>query len=83
MSYRIKFLEIIESIIYLNLATVDKLGNPHNAPVYTAYDESYNFYWKSWTENQHSKNIEENGKCFVTLYDSTTPAGTGIGVYMF
>jgi len=76
MSYRIKFLEIIEHIPYLNIATVDEKGTPHNSPVYTAYDENYNFYWKSWTENIHSKNIDADGKCFVTIYDSTIPPGT-------
>lgn len=47
--------EIVEKIIYATIATASKDGQPWNSPVYCAYDEDYNFYWSSWTENQHSK----------------------------
>ncbi len=46
---------------------------PWNSPVYSAFDKDYNFYWASWKENQHSKNIKENEKVFVVIYDSTVP----------
>ncbi len=45
-------------------------------------NKNYNFYWASWKENQHSKNIQENENVFVVIYDSTVPEGTGFGVYM-
>lgn len=51
-------------------------------PVYSAYDGNYNFYWASYVENQHSKNIRENENVFIVIYDSTVPEGTGFGVYM-
>lgn len=74
--------EIIEKIIYLTVATVSADGQPWNSPVYCAYDADYTFYWASWRENQHSKNIANNEKVFLVIYDSTAPEGTGEGVYI-
>ena len=74
--------EIISKIIYITIATVSKDGDPWNSPVYSAYDEQYNFYWASWKDNVHSKNIHATGKAFLVIYDSTVPEGTGEGVYV-
>ncbi|MES2409282.1 MAG: pyridoxamine 5'-phosphate oxidase family protein [Patescibacteria group bacterium] len=74
--------EIIEDVIYITLATVSKEGNPWNSPVYTAYDNEYNFYWISSPDSQHSKNIEFNHKVFAVIYSSNAKEGTGEGVYM-
>lgn len=74
--------EIINKILYLTIATVDKEGQPWNTPVYTAFDEDYNFYWASDQNGQHSKNIAQNSKVFLVIYDSTAPEGTGEGVYI-
>lgn len=73
---------IIEKVIYINIATVTPDGRPWNTPVVAAYDEDYNFYWASWAENEHSKNIRNNPNVFLTIYDSTVPEGTGEGVYI-
>lgn len=74
--------EIIEKILYLTIATVSEGGQPWNSPVYSAFDEGYNFYWVSWKENQHSRNIETNDKIFLVIYDSTAKEGEGWGVYI-
>ncbi len=74
--------KVINDILYITVATSDKNNQPWNSPVYSAFDKDYNFYWASWKENQHSKNIKENEKTFVVIYDSTVPEGTGFGVYM-
>ena len=73
--------KVIKKIQYLNIASITKDGKPWNTPVYCAYDTELNFYWISWKENQHSKNIKNNSSVFVTIYDSSVPAGTGFGVY--
>lgn len=73
--------EIIEKIEYLNSATITPEGFPWNSPMYCSYDGELNFYWLSWKENQHSKNIKNNPNTFVTIYDSTVPTSTGVGVY--
>lgn len=74
--------EIIEQIIYLNIATVDQNGQPWNTAVFSAYDGDYNFYWGSDKDSQHSLNIAANNKVFITIYDSTIPAGEGEAVYI-
>jgi len=78
----LKAKKVINDILYLTIATCDKNNQPWNSPVYSAFDKDYNFFWASWKENQHSKNIEENETVFVVIYDSTVPEGTGFGVYM-
>jgi len=79
---REKAKRIIEKILYITIATSTKDGKPWNSPVYSAFDQKYNFYWASWRENQHSKNIKENNNIFLAIYDSTVPEGTGEGVYI-
>ncbi len=74
--------EIIEKIEYLNIASITPDGLPWNSPVYCSYDKKLNFYWMSWRKNQHSENIRSNPNIFVTIYDSTVPASTGLGIYI-
>ena len=77
-----KAAEVINNIEYLNISSVTPDGLPWGTPVYTAYDKDMNFYWISWKDNQHSINLRNNPKAFVTIYDSTVNSGTGFGVYM-
>ena len=73
---------IIKQIKYATIATISLDGQPWNSPVYTAFDNHLNFYWFSDKDSQHSKNIRDTGKCFIVIYDSTAPEGTGEGVYI-
>jgi hypothetical protein len=73
---------VIDMIMYQNLATVDEDGEAWIAPVYSAFDDKYNFYWKSSLTCQHSKNIRFKSNTFTSIYDSTVEEGTGFGVYM-
>ena len=36
--------KIIKKILHLTIATCSKDGAPWNSPVYSAFDEDYNFY---------------------------------------
>ncbi len=74
--------EIISNILYVTIATASKTGEPWNTPVYSSFDENYNFFWASWVGAQHSKNIRENPAVFLVIYDSTVPEGKGEGVYI-
>ena len=76
-----KAADIIQEIIYINIASVTPDGLPWNTPVYSAYSDRLDFFWHSWKENQHSINVAHNPNVFVTIYDSTAPEGTGWGVY--
>lgn len=72
----------INEILYLTIATVDENASPWNAPVYSAFDKQYHFYWMSSLTSQHSKNIHLNKKIFGVIYNSAVPEGTGFGVYL-
>lgn len=74
--------EIIQKITYATIATSSNVGQPWNSPVYYNHDENLNIYWVSDKEGQHSKNVAENGKVFIVIYDSTVPEGEGEGVYI-
>src|SRR5579862_7964613 len=74
--------EIIKQIIYISLATVNKESQPWSTPVYAAYDNNYNFYWKSGEHAEHSKNIKANSKVFISICDTTVTFGKGQGVFI-
>lgn len=74
--------EILKKIKYITIATSTLDGLPWNSPVYSAFDEEYNFYWASDQNGQHSKNINNNPDVFLVIYDSNVPEGTGEGVYV-
>jgi uncharacterized protein YhbP (UPF0306 family) len=74
--------EIISRIQYVTVATVTEDGTPWNSPVFTSYDEDYNFYWGTHKDSQKAKNIRFNNNVFLVIYDSTVPSGTGEGVYI-
>ena len=80
LSRRAKY--IVENIKYVTVATVSEDGQPWNAPVFCAYDQNYNFYWGSYKDSQHAKNLHVNNKAFLVIYDSTVEAGQGEGVYL-
>ena len=67
---------IIHKTIYLTIASITPQGLPRNTPVYSAFDEDYNFYRASRKDNQHSKNLRENKDAFLVIYDSTVAEGT-------
>jgi len=70
-----KALEIIKSNLYITLATSHE-DRPWSTPVYSVHDKELNFFWASWTNAQHSKNICENDDIFFVIYDSTRKLGT-------
>lgn len=74
--------EIISRIQYVTIASVTEDGLPWNSPVFTAYDENYNFYWGTHKDSQKAKNIRTNNNVFLVIYDSTVPSGMGEGVYI-
>lgn len=74
--------EILYGITYATVATSGSDGQPWNSPVYYNHDDALNFYWVSDKEGQHSRNIAENNRVFIVIYDSTVPEGDGEGVYI-
>lgn len=74
--------EIIADRDYITIATVTSDGLPWNSPVYSAFDENYNFYFGTHDGSQKAQNIALNPNVFLVIYDSTVPPGTGEGVYV-
>lgn len=63
--------EIIDKSRYIVVATVDEKRQPWNTPVACfRFEGKLDFYWASWTQNQHSKNIRANKKVFIIAYPS-------------
>jgi uncharacterized protein YhbP (UPF0306 family) len=75
-------LNVIKKIQYLTISSITPEGLPWGSPVYTSFDAKLHFYWLSWKENQHSINVRNNSQVFITICDTTAPAGTGVGVYL-
>ena len=67
--------EIIDGLEYATISTATANGEPWGTPVTAFHDEHYNFYWISWIEAQHSRNIGENKQVFLTIFDSTRKRG--------
>lgn len=66
--------KIIEENLYIALAT--STGDiPWNTPVYAIHDNQMNFYWKSWRNSNHSKNIRINPNTFGVIYNTTNQLG--------
>lgn len=80
--YSEKAQRIIEKVKYITIATTTPNGSPWNTPVFSAFDEDYNFYWGSYRESQHSQNVRNNSEVFLVIYDSTAAPGTGEGIYI-
>jgi general stress protein 26 len=74
--------EIIRKIAYITIASVSEKGEPWNAPVFSAYDKNYNFYWGTYRNSQKSQNIRANKNVFLVIYDSTVAPGSGEGTYI-
>lgn len=66
---------ILNDNLYANIAT-SKNDVPWNTPATALPDMDLNFFWSSWVQAEHSKNIIFNNSAFMTFYDSTRARGT-------
>ena len=77
-----KLTDLLISQLYLSLSTVSGDGEPWGTPLFFVFNKSENcFYWWSALNARHSKNIRQNGKCFITIFDSSDKEGEGSGIY--
>jgi hypothetical protein len=74
--------KLVTEVPYVTLASVCSDGKPWNTPVWGCFDQDLNLYWASWPRNQHSCNIARDPRIFVVVYDSRTPEGEAIGLYL-
>ena len=73
---------IIDSNLYMTLATADGGGRPWASPVYFAPADYREFLWVSVPEAQHSQNIAARPEVGIVIFDSTVQPGTGRAVYV-
>ncbi|HVT01412.1 MAG TPA: pyridoxamine 5'-phosphate oxidase family protein [Patescibacteria group bacterium] len=67
---------------YITIASTTLDGLPWISPVFYAYDDEYNLYWVSSKNARHSKNIEENPKVAIVIFNSTKGEGEGDAIYI-
>jgi len=67
---------ILDSKKIIVIATAGKDGQPWNTPVAGfRFSGDLDFYWTSWSENQHSKNIRANKHVFIVVFNEESAEG--------
>jgi len=72
---------IIDTNRYLILATADPDGAPWASPVYFAADGLREFYWLSAMDARHTRNLIEQPRVSLVVFDSTVRPYHGRAVY--
>jgi hypothetical protein len=72
---------IVDSNLYMTLATADENGRPWASPVWYASSGYAEFYWVSSPEATHSRNLAARPEMAIVIFDSRAPVGTGQAVY--
>jgi pyridoxine/pyridoxamine 5'-phosphate oxidase len=73
---------VIDANAYLTVATADAEGRPWATPVWFAARGLREFVWVSRTTTRHSRNIADRPEVAIAVFDSTTPIGSAIAVYV-
>jgi Pyridoxamine 5'-phosphate oxidase len=73
---------IIDSNLYMTLATADGDGRPWASPVYFAPAEYREFLWLSVPDAQHSRNIAGRPEVGIAIFNSQVEPGSGRAVYV-
>jgi nitroimidazol reductase NimA-like FMN-containing flavoprotein (pyridoxamine 5'-phosphate oxidase superfamily) len=73
---------IIDSNLYMTLATSDETGRPWASPVWYAAEGYTKFFWVSSPDARHSRNVATRPQVSIVIFDSRAPIGTGQAVYL-
>ncbi len=73
---------IVDSNLYMTLATADETGRPWASPVWFAHEGYAKYYWVSTPDARHSQNLGARADLGVVIFDSGAAVGTGQAVYM-
>ena len=73
---------IIDENRYMTLGTADSTGRPWVSPVWYAPEAYREFFWVSYPDARHSRNVTARPEIAIVIFDSRAPVGTGQGVYM-
>jgi uncharacterized protein YhbP (UPF0306 family) len=73
---------IIDSVMYMTLATADAEGRPWASPVWFAAASPAEFLWASDPDARHSRNIVARPEVAIVIFDSTASLGAAEAVYV-
>ena len=73
---------IIDENRYMTLGTADSTGRPWVSPVWYAPEAYREFFWVSYPDARHSRNVAARPEIAIVIFDSRVPVGSGQGVYM-
>ena len=73
---------IIDENRYMTLGTADTTGRPWVSPVWYAPEAYREFFWVSYPDARHSRNVAARPEIAIVIFDSRVPVGSGQGVYM-
>jgi nitroimidazol reductase NimA-like FMN-containing flavoprotein (pyridoxamine 5'-phosphate oxidase superfamily) len=73
---------IVDSNLYMVVATADSSGQPWASPVYFAHRDYRDFFWVSQPDATHSINLRDRREVGIAIFDSSVPVNTGQGVYV-
>lgn len=70
-----ELVELLFRSSFMTLATSDEASQPWASPVEFACDEELRFYWASEMDARHSRNISNNPRVALSIYDSAQMPG--------
>ena len=73
---------IVDSNLYMTLATADAEGRPWASPVWFAHEAYTSFVWVSKPEARHSQNLAARPQAGIVIFDSKVPEGGAEAVYL-
>jgi nitroimidazol reductase NimA-like FMN-containing flavoprotein (pyridoxamine 5'-phosphate oxidase superfamily) len=73
---------IVDSNLYMTLATADETGRPWASPVWFAHEGYAEYYWVSEPDARHSRNLRARPDLAAVIFDSGVAVGTGQAVYV-
>jgi uncharacterized protein YhbP (UPF0306 family) len=74
--------EIVDSNVYMTLATADRDGNPWPSPVWYAHAGYAEFLWVSRPDARHSRNLAARPQLGIVIFDSSVGVGAAQAVYL-
>src|SRR5215210_6421748 len=74
--------EIVDSNLYMTLATADGEGRPWASPVWFAHEGYAEFVWVSKPGARHSRSLAARPQVGIVIFDSTVGQGEAEAVYI-
>ena len=74
--------DIVDSNVFMTLATADRDGKPWASPVWYAHAGYTDFLWVSRPDARHSRNLAARPELGIVIFDSTAAVGAAEAVYL-